>query len=79
MLEIFCKKFHRKGYIKFSKLDKYIRRVFKEIFITKKIYMNKLGDNVNQHLVNFVIDEQLPIWDKNHLHKYKKIYLILKI
>ncbi|WP_375449258.1 hypothetical protein, partial [uncultured Nostoc sp.] len=58
----------------FSRLDKYIRRVLKETFMTKGIYMGRPGGHVNQRLANLVIDEQLPIWDENDLRKYKKIY-----
>ena len=40
--------------------------------------MGRLGDHVNQYLANLVIDEQLAIWDKNNLCKYKKIYPMSK-
>ena len=78
MLEVFYGEFHGFGYIEFSRLDKYIRRVLKESFMTKGIYMGKPGGYVNQRLANLVIDEQLPIWDKNDLRKSKKIYLMSK-
>ena len=42
--------------------------------MTKGIYMGRTGGHVNQRLANLVIDEQLPIWDKNDLRKYKKMY-----
>lgn len=42
--------------------------------MTKEIYMSKLGDHVNQRLANLVINEQLLIWYKNNLCKYKKMY-----
>ena len=42
--------------------------------MTKKIYMGRHGGYINQRLANFVINEQLPIWDKNNFYKYKKIY-----
>ena len=46
--------------------------------MTKKIYIDKLSSHINQHLANFIIYEQLLVWDKNDLHKYKKIYLSSK-
>ena len=46
--------------------------------MTKKIYISRPGGYVNQRLVNLVINEQLLIWDKNDLHKYKKIYPVSK-
>ncbi len=74
MLEIFCEEFYGWGYTEFSRLDKYIRQVLKETLITKGIYIDRPGGHINQRLANLVIDEQLPIWDKNDLRKYKKIY-----
>lgn len=44
--------------------------------MTINIYMDRPGDYVNQRLVNLIINEQLPIWDKNNFCKYEKIYLI---
>lgn len=41
--------------------------------------MSKSSSYINQHLINLVIDQQFSTLDKNNLHKYKKIYLILKI
>ena len=78
MLEVFCKKFHRWGYIEFSKLDWNIRRVLKETFIAKRIYIDRPSGHINQCLVNLIIDEQLQIWDKNNLRTYKKIYPMSK-
>ncbi len=46
--------------------------------MTKDIYMGRPSDHVNQRLANLVIDEQLPIWDKNNLRKYKIIYPMSK-
>ena len=37
--------------------------------------MDKSSGHVSQCQANLVIDEQLPIWDKNNLCKYRKIYL----
>ncbi len=74
MLEIFYEEFYEWGYIEFSRLDKYIRRVLKETFMTKGIYMDRPDGYVNQRLANLVIDEQLPAWDKNDLCKYKLMY-----
>ena len=74
MLEVFCEEFHRWRYTEFSKLDKYIRQVLKKTFMIKKIYMGRPSDYINQRLANLVINEQLWIWDKNDLHKYKKMY-----
>ena len=42
--------------------------------MAKKIYIGRPSGHVNQCLAKLVIDEQLPIWDKNNLRKYKKIY-----
>ncbi len=78
MLKIFCDEFYEWGYTKFSRLDKYIRQVFKETFMTKGIYISRPGDHVNQRLANLIIDERLLIWDKNNFRKYKKIYPISK-
>ena len=41
MLEVFCGEFYRWGYTKFSRLDKYIKQVLKEIF------MGRPGGHVN--------------------------------
>ena len=41
--------------------------------------MGKPSDHVNQCLANLVINEQLPISDKNDLRMYKKIYLTSKV
>ncbi len=74
MLEAFCAKFYEWQYTEFSKLDKYIRQVFKEIFMIKRIYMDKPSGHIYQYLANLVTNEQLLIWDKNDLRKYKKMY-----
>lgn len=42
--------------------------------MTKKIYIGKSNDRINQCLAEFVINKQLLILDKNKLYKYKKIY-----
>ena len=42
--------------------------------MAKRIYMGTANGHVNQRLANLIIDEQLPIWDKNDLRKYKMIY-----
>ena len=60
--------------MEFSKLDRHIRSALREIFMAKKIYIGRLSGHVNQRLANLVIDEQLLIWDKNNLCKYKKMY-----
>ena len=36
--------------------------------------MGRPSGHVNQRLANLVIDEQLLIWNKNNLYKYKKMY-----
>ena len=74
MLEVFREEFHGWGYTEFSRLDRNIRRVLKETFMAKGIYMGRPSGHVNQRLANLVIDEQLPIWDENDLRMYKKIY-----
>lgn len=61
MLKVFYKKFHKERYIKFNRLDKYIKQVLKETFMTKKICISRLKDYVSQCLIKFVIDEQLLI------------------
>ena len=45
--------------------------------MTKKIYMSRPSDFVNQHFINPIINEQHLIWDKNDLYKYKKIYPLI--
>ncbi len=42
--------------------------------MTKGIYIGRPGGHVNQHLANFVINEQFLTWDKNDLIDYKAIY-----
>ncbi len=79
MLEVFREEFYGWGYTEFNRLDKYIRRVLKETFMTKRIYMGRPGGHVNQRLANLIINEQLPIWDKNDLRKYKKMYPTSKV
>ena len=74
MLEVFREEFHGRGYTEFSRLDQYIRQILKETFMAKRIYMGKPSGHINQRLANLVINEQLPIWDKNNLCKYKKMY-----
>ena len=74
MLEVFHEEFHGGGYTEFSRLDQNIKQVLKETFIAKGIYMGRPIGHINQRLANLVIDEQLPIWDKNDLRKYKKMY-----
>ena len=74
MLEVFCKEFYGWRYTEFSRLDRHIRETLKETFMAKEIYMGTPNGHVNQRLANLVIDEQLPIWDKNDLRKYKKMY-----
>lgn len=46
MLEVFYKKFYKWGYIKFSRLNKYIQ-VLKEIFMTKTIYTDGPSGHIN--------------------------------
>ena len=40
--------------------------------------MNKPSGHINQCLINFVMNKQVLICDKNNLRKYKKRYLTLK-
>lgn len=47
--------------------------------MAKEIYMNIVNSHINQRLANFIIDKQLPVWDKIKLLKYKSMYPILKI
>ena len=74
MLEVFREEFYGWGYTEFSRLDKYIRQILKEILMTKGIYIGRPGGHVNQRLANLVIDEQFPAWDKNNLVDYKAMY-----
>lgn len=46
--------------------------------MTKGFYIGKSGGHTNQRLASFVVDEQLSIWDKKNIYKYKRIYPILK-
>ncbi len=39
MLEVFREEFHGWGYTEFSRLDRYIRRILKETFMVKGIYL----------------------------------------
>lgn len=55
-----------------------IRKALKKTVIAKGIYLSKLSDYMNEHLANLIIDNKLLICAKNDLHKYKKMYLILK-
>ena len=62
ILEIFCEKFHKWRYIKFSRLDYNIKPVLKKTFMVKKICKSRPSDYINQCLLtNFVINEQLLI------------------
>lgn len=65
MLKVFCNKFYRWNYTEFSKLDHHIRETLKKTFMAKKIYIDTLNNHINQCLANFVINEQLPPWDKS--------------
>lgn len=78
MLKILQDEFHGWGYIKFSKLDQYIRNDFKETFMAKEIYLSILNGHMNQWFANFVMDEQLPVWDKIELKEHKYMYLTSK-
>lgn len=78
MLEVFYYEFHEYRYTEFSRLDQNIRRVLKKTFMAQRIYVSKPNSHVNQHLVNLVINKQLPIWNKNNFCNYKTIYLALK-
>ena len=40
MLKVFCDKFYKSGYMKFSKLDQNIRQIFKKTLMVKGIYMD---------------------------------------
>lgn len=42
--------------------------------MVKKIYMNIPSSYVNQHFANLIINEELPVQDKNDLRKFKKMY-----
>lgn len=64
--------------MEFNKLDQYLKKALMEVFIIQKIYLTKLNSHINEHLANFIMDKQFLIWDKNNLHKYKKIYLTSK-
>lgn len=56
MLEVFYNEFYEWRYTKLSKLNWYIKGVFKENFMTKEICINKLNGQVNQYLANLIID-----------------------
>ena len=78
IFEVFCKEYYRWGYTEFIKLDQHIRQAFKETLIAKGIYMGQPSSHVNQRLANFIIEKQLPTWDKNDLRNYKTMYLTSK-
>ena len=40
----------------------------------KKIYIRRPAGHINQYLANLIIKDQLLIYDKNNLCKYKKMY-----
>ena len=61
MLKVFYEEFYRRGYTDSSRLDKYIKRVLKETFMTKGIYMGRPGGHINQCFTNLVIDKQILI------------------
>lgn len=46
--------------------------------MSKKIYINRLGDHENQYLANLIVNEQIPIENESNFRKYKKIYLTSK-
>lgn len=46
-LEIFYEEFYGWRYIKFSRLDKYRRQVFKKSFMIKDIYIDRSGSYIN--------------------------------
>ena len=60
--------------MEFSRLDRYIRSALKETFMAKKIYMSTANSHVNQRLAKLITNEQLPVWDKTKLFKYKSMY-----
>lgn len=78
MLEVFLDEFYGWRYTKFSKLDQYIRRAFKKTFMTKRVYIDKPNGYVSQRLTNFIINNQILVWDKNNFYKYRKMYLTSK-
>lgn len=47
MLKFFYNEFYEWGYIKFNRLNRYIRNIFKETFIAKKIYMGIVNNYIN--------------------------------
>lgn len=57
MLAVFYKKFYRQKYADLSKLDQYIKKTFKKVFITKKIYIDISDDYINQYLANLIINK----------------------
>lgn len=60
MLDVFGEELYGWRYTEFSRLDKYIRQIFKKTIITKNIYMGKPGGYINQYFVNLFINEQIP-------------------
>lgn len=46
--------------------------------MAKKIYMGRPSSYINLCLANLIINKQFPIWNKNNLCKYKKIYPMSK-
>lgn len=44
-------------YQKFSKMNKYIKQVLEQTFITKKIYISRLGGSINQYFSNFITNK----------------------
>lgn len=54
ILKVFYKKFYKQRYIKFKKLNPYMKQAFKKILIDKKIYIKQFDNYLNQRLANFI-------------------------
>ena len=74
MLEVVREEFYGWGYIEFSRLDQNIQRILKKTLMAKRIYMDRPSGHINQRLANLITDEQLLVWDKSKLLKYKSMY-----
>lgn len=47
--------------------------------MAKNFYIGIPNDHIKYCLANFVINKQVPIWDKNNFYKYRKMSPTLKI
>ena len=64
--------------MEFRKLNWHIKDAIKKMFMVKDYYMVTTNNHINQRLANLINNDQLLIWNKTQLLKYKSIYLTSK-